>query len=460
MKNTANLSIKPGASSIGRCLAYTMLLALFLSTSAQAQITSQDADGQSSILYQGSNINFDLGKAALSATWNNYRKSALDSPHILIWGLSASSKNKDGLSELFNQGKLTTLSRLDGFIGLRINGTKQELALNNRITALYRSAAIRDYIAALNYPTALPGWVNTSDAADRVELRDTLKAMMKHSAGFDKDLASLTELEARFKTAGRPAAAAAIQVVADSLTARQKKIAALQTDFLAAQHQIVSLNAELTEYRSNHVSHSWTIYLNGGWNANKFNFYSGDTTRPSLSARFDTVKFWGGFIDLGVNYDFGAHWTFGASIGYERYNNLDSFSTNDFDLETVSTVNNQELIQDTKYSAYTGHYVAYNRYNLKTDALYFGKVNDDYRYVWNVLYTRLIAPFGTSAIRSIWNAGSCITFYKSSGKFSGGIYVQSTDVFDHMGAGNSFGSRLSFGVVAKYSFQSIVDRLK
>ncbi len=68
-------------------------------------------------------------------------------------------------------------------------------------------------------------------------------------------------------------------------------------------------------------------------------------------------------------------------------------------------------------------------------------------------------PVEESRIRPVINVGTSINFYKAAGKFVGGVYLQSNDVFNRMDSKDNFGSRLAFGVVVKYSFESIFDRL-
>jgi hypothetical protein len=224
----------------------------------------------------------------------------------------------------------------------------------------------------------------------------------------------------------------------------------------AAINTIKRLNEELKNTRDRQPSKAMTIYIHSGLNADNFKLYADDNS--SLAARFRTISFRGAFVAAGLNYEYGPRWTLGFSAGLERYNNLDSLISRDYKLTQVAAIGNAELTTETKYRAYAGEYIGYNRINFKTDALYFAKVSDDYRLVWNILFTRLFFPLHENRINRLMQAGTAVNFYKSEGKFAGGLYAQSNDVFNSMHSGDSFHERISFGIVAKYAFGSIMSR--
>jgi len=220
---------------------------------------------------------------------------------------------------------------------------------------------------------------------------------------------------------------------------------------------IRQLNEQVKAARKHQPSKALTIYLNTGLNTDNFKLYA-DQDNSSLAARFKNISFRGAFADIGLNYEYGSRWTFGISAGYERYNNLDSLVSTDYKLTKITTIGDSQLSTEVKYHAYRGDYVAYNRVNFKTDALYFAKVSDDYRLVWNTLYTRWVFPLNESRINKVIQAGTAINFYKSEGKFAGGLYAQSNDLFNQLHSTDRFHERLSFGITAKYAFGTILSR--
>ena len=225
----------------------------------------------------------------------------------------------------------------------------------------------------------------------------------------------------------------------------------------AAINTIKQLNDQIKSIRSQQPSKALTTYINAGLNTDNFRRYTEENS-SSLAARFSKVSFRGAFVSAGLNYEYGRRWTFGVSAGYERYNNLDSLSARDYKLSNTAVIGNSQLSTETTYHAYAGEYIAYNRINFKTDALYFAKVSDDYRLVWNTLYTRIYLPLSENRINRLVQAGTAINFYKSEGKFAGGLYAQSDDLFNNLHSTDRFHERISFGIVAKYAFSSIMSR--
>ncbi|KIO77726.1 hypothetical protein TH53_07240 [Pedobacter lusitanus] len=349
---------------------FIFLFSFILLNVAKAQIVAEDSKGESSIITKNSNVSFSLNDAALSASWNNFRKLAVEKPVQLVWGLSASGNNREGIADLFNGGKLTPQSKVGVFIGFRKSYQTTVLELLKRIK----------------------------------EIED---------ANPDKNE--------------------------------------------AAVNAIRELNKQIAANRSTRHTQSLTAYVNGGLNADNFKLYKEDNA-TSLSKRFEKVNFRGGFVDIGLNYEYAPRWIFGVSLGYERYNNLDSLGYTSYTLTNTTTVNNSQLATESKISAYQGAYMAYNRVNIKTDALYFGRISEDYRLVWNTLYTRIILPLQQQQINKVFLAGTAVNFYKSEGKFAGGLYLQSNDVFNSLHSTDKFHERLSFGIAAKYTFSSIVSR--
>lgn len=350
-----------------------ILITLFICLrvcSVSGQILAGDAKGESSVILNASSIGFNLSDATLSANWNNFRNLAIEKPQQLIWGISVSGGNNEGLSDLFSGGHFTPRSNLRGFIGLRKSFQESTFEMLKRIRQIQESK---------DFPNA-------------------------------------------------------------------EAIAAVK-----------SLNEKIRNVRAVSSTKALTTYVDFGLNADRFKSYA-ETEGTSLASRFGNVNFRGGFVSLGANYEYGRRWTFGLSAGYERFNNLDSLALTEFKLSSVIQQGNEQLSRETKYQAYRGDYFSYNRATIKSDVLYFARVNDDYRLVWNTLYTRWLLPFGEDRVRMAIRSGTAINFYKSEGKFAGGVYLQSDDTFNHMDAVDKFHERLSFGITARYTFGSILSR--
>lgn len=430
----------------------TTLIFLGIGQASFAQIAAEDATGQSTIVNKNSSIAFNITDAVLTANWNNFKKLAIERQDQFLWGLTANVKNNTGLGDLLKAGKITPESKFGGFIGWRQSLAKKRFALLDDIYRLNNIA--KKYNQVTRYDEMVSKIIENcfADTAQQSKLKGTIDRL----GATAKSIKNL--LDAMDKYPWDATQKACELIVRDSLIQRQLEIAKLQPAFDDYVQNSIKDQNDLNEDGKTHKNQSITYFLNGGLNSNSLNFYNSTGTGASLASRFDTVKFHGAFVDLGINYDYGASWTFGISFGAEHFNNIDSLSSTDYTLKTTISQGNDQLISQNKYTAYAGSYVSYDRANLKTDALYWATVSDDYRLVWDVLYTRLMFPLKDSRINRSMNAGTAINFYKKTGKFAAGFYFQSNDVFNGMNSSDNFGKRLSFGIVAKYSFDSIVDR--
>lgn len=224
-----------------------------------------------------------------------------------------------------------------------------------------------------------------------------------------------------------------------------------------AINTIRQLNDQVRNIREGQASKALTIYLNPGMNAYNFEQYT-DLSTSTLAERFNRVRFRGAFLFAGLNYEYGRRWTLGIAAGFEHCDNLDSLSSRDYTVTNITVIGGSQLLSESKHHAYTGDYIVYNRVLIKTDALYFARLNDDYRLVWNTLFTRFCIPMNEKKINRVVQAGTALNFYKSEGKFAGGLYAQSNDIFNSLHTADSFTERISFGIVAKYAFGSIMTR--
>ena len=432
----------------------TILICLVAGQAVHAQIAAEDASGQTTIVTRNSSAAISIGDAALSVNWNNFRRLAVEHRNQVLWGLDASVRNTGGMNDLFNGGKITPESRFGGFIGWRHNLVSGRFEVLADMDRLKKSDVPKKYLEANRYQEMVARIIKncSPDTVNQKRISSFIRQISQNAP----DIRQLTDAIGAFKWWDEKDMSC-VQTIRDSLTHRQNLISQLQKQYNDYQTQLQYDQNALIESGKAHKNQAITFYINGGLNANSLNFY--DTVGTPLANRFSTVNFQGAFADAGINYDLGARWTFGLSAGIEHFNNIDSLGSTDYTLKSTLTQGTDQLITKDKITAYSGSYVVYDRANIRTDALYWGKVSDDYELVWNVLYTRFMLPLKEQRINSSINAGSAINFYKTGRKFAGGFYVQSNDVFNNMQSTDNWTRRLSFRVIAKYSFDSIVSRL-
>ncbi|WP_338870796.1 hypothetical protein WBJ53_23695 [Spirosoma sp. SC4-14] len=443
-----------------------LLLLLFLFASSEqavAQVLADDAEGKSSIVQYSNSINFDLAKTALSVGFNNYRHFKIADQQTL-WGISANAKNSDGIATLFNEGKFQPESRLQFFVGNRKRIKQNGLGtLEEERDKLVTNSARTKYIQLLNFRPAVDTLIKKQanlTNAQKKALADTVRAVLKKNR--DEPIPALETLQKSYPVKDS-LKAVAIAAVVKLITERQSEAAKLDQTINQLDNRLLEITAQILKLDT--IRKFRLLYVSGGLNAASFQTYD-SSIMSSLDKRFVKTPYRGGFIDLGINYDYKANWLLGASIGYERANTLaDNLKSKDYTVRTVDTLGKQQLISETKYTGYTGDFRLYDRVNIRTDLLYFhtlDKMYNDtsgYQLAWNILYTRSFISFDQKAAKSRIDIGSALNFYNvKKGNFLGGLYLEITDLTNSQKADTNAFQRLSFGIVAKYAFQSIINR--
>lgn len=232
----------------------------------------------------------------------------------------------------------------------------------------------------------------------------------------------------------------------------------LNDKLVALQSKITSLRSEIQAVRSVTKDQNLTTYLAGGFNSTSFTIYNAASTE--INDRFVKTYFKGGYVDFGFNYKYGRNLLFGGTIGYERASNFDKLDSREYTIRNTDEVGAQQSISEKKYNAYSGDFRIYNRANFRSDILLFSQLGSEpeNRLVWNILYARGFITGNKLAAPSQLSLGTGLNFYKiKDGSFLGGIYVQADDVFNEQNQSTSVLNRVSFGIVAKYAFRTILS---
>lgn len=449
---------------MNRLLLLTGLIVALATHCVSGQVLADDAEGKTSIVQYSNSVNLDLAKAALSVGYNNFRAFKIADQPQRLWGLSASARNADGIGTLFSAGKFQPQSRLQGFVGIR---TKQisrrdqtDLAyLRQQLNNVTDAHAVARLKALKNHRPAIDSLLSrqkTLTLVDRVAIKKAIDGLLDNATTGNALAQSLDSLRSVYAST-QPARSAAVVAIRDLIGVREQAATRLDADVQALFARRLELTRQINEL--NVPRRYRLLYLSGGLNASSFRLYD-----PSLAGtpgnRFTRTAYRGGFVDLGVNYDFRAHWLLGASVGYERANTFDNLASTDYTIRTTETVGNQQLISETKYTGYSGDFRLYDRANIRTDLLYFKALPDsDNQLAWNILYTRSFVSFDEQAAKSRIDLGTALNLYNvRKGNFLGGLYLEATDITNSQQADSNVFGRLSFGIVAKYAFQSIVNR--
>ncbi|MDF7821162.1 hypothetical protein P1X15_26300 [Runella sp. MFBS21] len=470
------------------------LLSLILRT-AKAQLLSADSEGQSTILFDANAINVDVAKTSISININNFQSQNIAKQHQFLWGVSASGENNEGLANLLSEGKFLPSAKIRAFTGLIIRFPSSDFKVERRIKELENSKIIRLFDSLNNVTNIvkieskkLMGMVHISKIPElRAGLNkatdlQSLKGALANLENF-KD----TIREWKQSTSSVPIDTVinnAIYLVDSIITHIKSNIkkfsekydcdVTIEQCYNDIQGLIGTITEEETQLKKTTIGNRIAPYLSFGLNGSQIKLYDENVT-GALAKRFVKTPFSGAFIDLGVNLDLGPRSLFGFSFGFEQTATLDSLSKTEYMIRTTETVNNQQLISEKKETGYAGNYQTYTRYNVRFDALHFFRIGKEGNLAWNLPYARWLISDKKDAAVNLVNIGTALNFYKEKGKFAGGIYFEFGDVTDEQykyqiriaktvsakealaDTKTSIWERLTFGVVAKFAFQTIIN---
>lgn len=380
------------------------LIFIAASISSNAQILNQDAEGKSSINYQGGNIGIDITQTRLSFTYNNLGYSPskkLYNDSRYIWGVSAQGENKESIANLFSRGEIIPQTQLSGMFGWRWRKEDVSPTTKSELEEKYelRKDIIND-ILDLNIKLS-----NETDEVKKLVIRDNLKKLEEEQFIIQNNISQLNSLKRR-------------QVVMPYVRAGRSAI--------AFKHAVtISNNAE------------------------------------GVSTKFESEKFKGNFVGIGLNLETGS-FLFGGYIENEHVNNFSHLSKATYTITTTEVVENQTIEAEEKITAYKGNYDTYNRVNYYIDCIYFQSLPEMNYLAWNVYY-RYRQNNNAQATPSYSDIGLGAYFFNQGNKFLGGVYIEAPDLNQDLERSKEnpdlrdLHNRLTFGIVARFNFSSILN---
>lgn len=391
-----------------RFIIWSALLVIF-ATPCFSQTLSQDAEGKSTILYQGGNISLDIAKENLTFAYSNHANLSLR-PYTLgvpkfAWGVNAYGKNEDSKSLLFERGKFQPNVGFGGFLGLSFklddNPSAEELK------------KVEEEIEAMNKSREI--------VLEQIKLLEPKRDKRSKT--------KLAQRKVQLKTLEK--------AITDKDAIREK------------------LGSKVIRKRS-------LIYVKGGRSATSFKREESNLSGIPLSKSFINQDFKGGNFGIGINYERGS-WLFGLEAENEFTNNFETLTKSTYTLTNTETSGANTLESKKEITAYSGNYQKYRSTNINFDAILFSAIgNNENDYIaWN-FYLRHKISNATSIMPTYTNIGAGAYFFNKSNKFLGGIYVEAPDAFEKIESKKvepnfkKIHDRLTFGVVARFSFSSIL----
>ena len=417
-----------------------------------SQGLTKNGEGESTILFQGTNIGIDIGKTEINFGINNLDKT-LGKNRKMFLGLNIKGENKEGISNLFSSGDFVPSSSLDGYWGYSFSNAIYPNYEDARKKIL-KKMELYDNELLNNFKKDILLSINKNTFDDK--LKDFRKLL--------KDKLSAIEIYSEFKSV--------LKIDENDIPEIQNAKQQIEIDYNEFEKKDKETEKTLSDALAKLIDDKapkkyWKLLLFtfGGINGSEFK-RALDVDITNLNNSFVKENFRGGKAGLGINYQFN-NFLFGLSYNYIKTNNFDLLSKKEYTLRTTTSNSNQNLIEEKKITAYKGEYAEVEMNQLKFDFILNMKLDKEANnhilinpYLQSNLFSRnkLILPNTT-------NIGCGFYFFKNTGKFLGGFYTELADVknsFEKMKPEEEQNlrtplKRLSFGIVAKMTIGSFLD---
>jgi hypothetical protein len=421
------------------------------------QGVTQSAEGKSTVLLEGSAVGIDLAKTELSFGWNNLNQSVVKSNNGLLIGSVLRVKNSEGIGKLFSKGDLVPQANWSGYMGWyfsNANDIKENNYKTEKDKLLKKAGEL--FEDTLNIVTDVL-------AAEYIVNSQKRAAAVKEVKDFFTNLPATEKLffiTRFFSTAEND---------------EEKKVfkSRLKERLVEVKKNVEIDYRKLSKERLLHISktnqpdyYKITLFGFGGVEAMDFKRFNGFNP-VNLTNSFSDVYFRGGNFGIGAN----AEWwrfRFGLTYSYAKTHNFSSLTVAEYKLTSSSTINNQTLNTEEKINAYSGKkYGRVEKNEFNFDIVYNCKLDKDAKnhllinpYIRANLFSR-----DTSLLLNTTNVGLGGYFFKETGAFLGGIYLELPDINNNIEKKKPLDKqnfrpplrRLTFGILAKISLKSIFN---
>jgi len=412
----------------------------------QAQVLNQDAQGKSSILINGSTIGFDVTQLAANLVYNNYTFNK-DKNYGLTWGAAINAKGEEGLFPVLTEGAFVPSAGIKGLLGCTWTKTKSEpekrlYTLRIQIGSLEKTLSVTDQtfsktVTAILQPTGTPeivGIILEHGDQSVGEMKSLIDSLIKQNAMLKDKLDSIYSL----------------------WTERNKKIENLLSSLTQYDHEakywkkILAANLK-PNYR-------FSLFLDFGLKGLQFKQMK-EVDTSDFSKSFKSVLSLGGFLHLGINYQYKGT-IIGGLFGYEYVDNFSTLSKQEVKITSLNHNQSQTMTSEKSITAYKGDFHQLGQYAIHLDFLQFISLKKQGNVAINLYYNQTIST-NEVQLPSLSALGIGTYFFKTDGLFCGGFYIEVPDVgnklsaFMQEGNYNAITGKLNFGILGKFSIKSM-----
>lgn len=424
----------------------SVLISAFIFMNANSQ-TIKTGDDESSIIFGGTTIGFDVGKSELSFTTNNYSEFK-NKASGLLWGVEVSGKNSDGLASFLNSSELTPSSSIRFNLGFF--SSKKEDITNHKpvlrkklINKEKQLTAHLDTTLLTTLKVIVRDYEGDICNCDKIVLTDKINSVISYFVlknEFKSISKNLLLSEGYRKLAGE------LFLYMDTNDALN--------DLSIVTKELLLLNSEALSKISNTRFKKFTVYSFLELSKENFTTFSGwDSTNVSDS--FQRNEFDGTKLGIAGNIHYKGDWYFGGRIFYELTNNTSLLNLTNYKYQEEHVFGNQQYTQQSEISAYNGSFKEVGLVRFDIDVARFIPFGENFL-ILNT-YLRNTSSRDKEILASKADIGISSSFFKSKGNFLGGIYLELPDFDQNQEAQKEtpelepWHKRLSFGIYTKIS---------
>lgn len=415
------------------------VLSLF-STICSSQILNQDANGKSTIVTGGSSINIDIAEGLFKISHYQYLKTNRD----IMYGIDAQGKNEKNLSHLFKDGNITPNTELSFLIGTRIFGEFASSPFGN-LESLKDPCKEADKIYSQIIDERLPECTHSDDRIKAI--RDNLIVnypvygyanVPKRITGLIKSLNDLMDdCAQKYKEA--------LEEI-QNLIEEDESIKKCRD----IQQRIYSQTDPAPLPPTN--SYLAFIYFRTGVTGQEFTYDKGNNF-TSYDSRFKDTLNIGAFAELGLTIQHKMNY-WGVNLGYLYTNNFGSLNEEEYIyISQDSTITGGILRQQKSFKAYNGNFGRLGKISINFDYLKMIDIGGSH-YLMVGPYIRQLFSLNKAIDQMRTTLGVGINYINGeSGKFLGGLYMQTNDLFDNSQA--NMGKALQVGLTGRFTLGTV-----
>ena len=425
-----------------------LVVCLLLAPAAMSQTLTQSASDKSTLLAKGALLSLDIAKTNLCFGANNLHRSVGNNSRP-IFGASINAANENGVDQLISNGDFVPSSSLKAYAGwswsnaVLPNRELQKAALDQRVKGLEK-----EQLRSLQ--TRLETVISLHRNALGSVLHTALKEYIEKGA-YLEGITTLTVIDDE----DNPETERAKKAINDAVAEWRVAFDAAQA-VLDAQYEQIYRAEEKRDYL-----HGF-LYVFGGMDAMTFKHYS-EVDTVDLSRNFRDEDFLGSRLGIAGNLQWN-NLIFGASYSYLSTNNFSLLIPQEFVLSTLSNTGTQTLVQERKIDAYSGDYgrTGISELNIDFAAKFSLDKKSTSHLLLNPYMHAQLASRNSALLPNSTSFGCGFYFFQQTGRFLGGFYVELPDVADNYEKLKPEGQqdlqaplkRMTFGIVAKFSFRS------